>query len=66
MFLKKCTNNKFYLANQLLCSIIKKKEDVLMLQPYIAFGVPLFLLVLYLIFALIQRQTTIQYLRFIL
>ena len=26
-----------------------------MLQPYFAFGVPLFLLVLYLLFALIQR-----------
>ena len=63
---KKCTNNKFYFANPLLCSIIKKKEDVLMLQPYFAFGVPLFLLVLYLLFALIHRQTTIHYLRFIL
>ncbi|EJR9793412.1 hypothetical protein N0Q84_000570 [Enterococcus faecalis] len=66
MFLKKCTNNKFYFANPLLCSIIKKKEDVLMLQPYFAFGVPLFLLVIYLLFALIHRQTTIHYLRFIL
>lgn len=37
-----------------------------MLQPYFAFGVPLFLLVLYLLFALIHRQTTIHYLRFIL
>lgn len=37
-----------------------------MLQPYFAFGVPLFLLVLYLFFALIHRQTTIHYLRFIL
>ncbi len=35
-----------------------------MLQPYFAFGVPLFLLVLYLLFALIHRQTTIHYLRF--
>lgn len=37
-----------------------------MLNPYFAFGIPLFLLFLYALFALIRKKTTIHYLGFVL
>ena len=37
-----------------------------MLNPYFAFGVPLFLLLLYIIFAFIRKKTSIHYLGFVL
>lgn len=37
-----------------------------MLNIYFVFGVPAFLLILYLIFAYIRKKTTIRYLGFIL
>lgn len=37
-----------------------------MLNPYFAFGVPLFLLLLYVVFAFVRKKTTIHYLGFVL
>ncbi|MGK0551512.1 hypothetical protein ACSFB8_05705 [Enterococcus faecalis] len=37
-----------------------------MLQPYFAFGVPIFLVCLYLVFFYLQKKTTIHYMRLIL
>lgn len=37
-----------------------------MLNPYFAFGVPLFLLLLYVVFAFIRKNTSIHYLGFVL
>lgn len=37
-----------------------------MLNPYFAFGVPLFLIALYIMFAIIRKKTTIHYVGFVL
>ena len=63
---KKCTNNKFYFANPLLCSIIKKKGGRSHVTAiFCVWSAAIFTCAL-LTFALIHRQTTIHYLRFIL
>ncbi|EOH99528.1 hypothetical protein UAW_00680 [Enterococcus haemoperoxidus ATCC BAA-382] len=37
-----------------------------MLNPYFAFGVPIFLLFLYIVFALIRRKSSLNYIGFVL